>query len=66
MNRTVSIVLLVIGVLLLLLGWNASQSASSEISEALTGTPTNKAMWLILGGIACAVAGGVSLNRGSK
>jgi len=57
MERAVGIALIIIGVVLLIWGVNASQSLGSEVSEAFTGSPSDKSMWFIVGGIASAVVG---------
>lgn len=63
MNTAISLALLVGGIILLVFGWNASQSASSEISRVFTGNPTDKSMWMLVGGAVLAVLG---LLRGSR
>ena len=65
MNRSTGIVLLVAGIVLLIMGLNAADSLSSEISKFFNGTPTNKSVWLIIGGVAGIVLGLVSMGRGS-
>lgn len=62
-SKAVAVVLLAVGVILLVLGVNASQSVSSELSEAFTGNPTDQAIWYLIGGTACAILGFVSLKR---
>lgn len=57
MNRAVSFVLLAVGIILLIYGINATESLSSEFSEFFTGSPTNQAIWLLLGGIVCTILG---------
>jgi len=57
MNKIIGIALLVIGIVLITYGFNASDSVSSEVSRAVTGTPTHKTMWLLLGGSASAIIG---------
>jgi hypothetical protein len=42
-----------------------SDSASSGISRAFTGAPTNKTLWLLLGGIGSAIVGAVMVFRPS-
>jgi hypothetical protein len=63
MNKPLALALLVVGIVLLAMGINASDSASSEVSEALTGAPTDKSIWLIALGAIGAIAGGVGLLR---
>jgi hypothetical protein len=67
MNKGIGIALLVVGVALLIYGFNASDSVSSGFSRAFTGSPTNKTMWLLLGGAASVIVGGVmTLSRSGK
>lgn len=66
MNRIVSIALLVGGIGLMIFGINATNSFSSDVSRFFTGSPTDKAMWMLLGGIIASVAGLASLWRSSK
>ncbi len=57
MERGIGIALISIGVVLLIWGVNASHSFGSEVSKTFTGSPTDKTIWLIVGGIASAVVG---------
>ena len=66
MNKSISAALLVVGILLMIWGVSASESFSSDVSRFFTGSPTNKAMWLLIGGIVAAVVGLVGLSRGGK
>lgn len=66
MNRNLSIALLVVGLLLVFWGMSASGSFSSGVSKVFTGSPTNKAMWLLIVGAVAAVAGLFGLLRGGK
>lgn len=59
MNKAIGLALLAVGIALIVYGINASDSASSHLSKAFTGSPTNKALWLLIGGIASAVCGAV-------
>ena len=62
-NALVAIVLLVIGVALLVWGLNASDSLSSEVSEAFEGAPSNKSIALMAIGGLIGVIGLVKLLR---
>lgn len=67
MNKPLGIALLVIGVVLIVFGINASDSLGSDISRFFTGTPTDKSMWLLIGGIVSAIVGlFFSLGRSLK
>lgn len=65
MNKGIGLALLAVGVGMILLGMNASESFGSDVSRFFTGTPTRKSMILILGGIGATVGGGTVLARGS-
>lgn len=66
MNKGLGLALLVVGIGLIIYGMNASDSASSDISRAINGTPTNKTLWLLLGGIASAIVGTVTMIFSSR
>jgi len=63
MDQRVSIALLVSGVVLLVFGFNAYHSASSDISRFFTGAPTDKALWLLISGAITGIAGFVGLVK---
>jgi len=65
MNKGIGLALIVAGVVLVVYGIDASNSASSGISRAFTGAPTNKTLWLLLGGIASTIVGAVMTFRPS-
>ncbi len=66
MIKPLAVLLLVAGVALLIIGWQASQSFSSDLSRFFTGEPTDRAIWYLVGGAVASVAGLVMLLRGSK
>lgn len=66
MNRILSLVLLIGGVLLIAYGITASDSISSHFSRFFTGSPTDRTMWLLIGGAAAALVGLAGVLRGSK
>jgi hypothetical protein len=66
MNKAISLALLVGGILLLILGINAYDSSASDIARFFTGSPTDKAVWLMLGGVIGIGVGSVGLSRVSK
>jgi hypothetical protein len=57
MQRIFGIVLLVGGIVLLIVGMNASHSAADQISNTFTGKFTRDTAWYIFGGGAAAVVG---------
>jgi Protein of unknown function (DUF3185) len=57
MNKAIFLALLVVGVVLIIFGINASHSFSSDVSRTFSGSPTNKSIWLLVGGIAAAIIG---------
>lgn len=66
MNKIVSVGLLVGGVVLIVLGVSATNSFSSDVSRFFTGSPTDKAVWMLIGGAVAAAAGLFGTLRGSK
>ena len=59
-GRILGVVILVIGVGLLVTGYNASESAVDQISETLVGRYTDETIWYLIAGIA-GIVGGVLL-----
>ena len=45
------------GIVLIVYGINASNSAGSDLARTFTGAPTNKTLWLLIGGIVATVVG---------
>jgi hypothetical protein len=66
MNKGIGLALLAIGIVLLIFGINASDSFGSDVSRFFTGAPTDKSIWLLIGGVVAATVGAVSMLRGSK
>ena len=63
MNKIISLALVVVGVVLIIWGISAMDSLSSDVSQFFTGAPTNKAMWLLIGGIVIAIFGLIGTLR---
>ena len=63
MNKGISVALLVVGVILLVFGFNAYHSASSDVLRFFTGAPTDKALWLLIGGVIAGIVGFLGLAR---
>ena len=66
MNKILALALLGGGVALIIFGVKATNSFSSDVSRFFTGSPTDKAVWMLIGGIIAAIAGVTMTLRGSK
>jgi hypothetical protein len=66
MNRFSSFSLLALGVILIICGISASDSIGSDFSRLFTGAPTDKTIWLLIGGVAATVVGVGGLLGGKK
>jgi len=56
-NKLVSLVLVVIGLGLLYWGYSESQSVTSQVSEAFSGSPLDRVMFKYIGGVLALAAG---------
>ena len=66
MNKIISLALLAGGIVLIVVGINATNSFSSDVSRFFTGSATDKAVWMLIGGIVAAVVGLATLLRSPK
>lgn len=66
MNKALAIAILVGGIVLAIFGISASDSFSSDFSRFFTGKPTDKAMWMLIGGAAAVAVGSFGLIRAPK
>lgn len=68
MLRMFGLALFVLGVVLLVMGISAADSIGSQFSRFFTGEPTDKSVWLMVGGIACILlgAGGFMVFRANR
>ena len=64
MNTPVSIILLVAGIVLLIFGFTSMDSINSSFTKFFSGHPTDKSMWLLIGGAVATVVGLVGFTRG--
>jgi hypothetical protein len=55
-----------VGIVLLVFGFNASHSISSDVSRFFTGNPTDKSIWFLVGGAAAVILGLVVAIRGGR
>ena len=63
MHKAVALALLAGGILLLLFGVRAARSFSSDMARFFTGAPTDKAIWMLIGGVVLSIVGVVGLLR---
>jgi hypothetical protein len=67
MNKIISLVLLVGGIILIIAGVNATNSFNSDVSRFFTGSPTDKAVWMLIGGCIAAIVGLTgTVRKGSR
>jgi hypothetical protein len=66
MNKAISLALLIGGIILIICGVNESDSIGSSFSRLFTGNPTDRSIWLLIGGAVAAIVGGGGLLRGGK
>ena len=64
MNKIISLAILAGGIVLVIYGVSATKSFSSDISRFFTGSPTDKAIWMLIGGIVAIIIGLAGLLRG--
>ena len=66
MTNALSIVVLLGGIVLIVLGINAMNSFGSQLSTFFSGSPSNKAVWLLLGGLVATLGGMAGLFHREK
>ena len=66
MNKPISLALLAGGIILVIYGISASNSFGSSVSRTFTGSPTDRTIWVLIGGVVAVVAGLAGFMRGSK
>lgn len=66
MNKLISLALVVGGIVLIVMGVSATNSFNSDVSKFFTGSPTDKAIWMLIGGIVAVSIGLPGTLRGSK
>jgi hypothetical protein len=66
MTRAISLALIVGGVVLLYFGGQSYHSIANDVSRVLTGSPTNKTIWLIAGGVVATLAGLIGFASSGK
>jgi len=66
MNRILGAIVFAIGVVLLILAYNATNAPLEELSNTLTGRYSDRTMWYLVLGIAAAVGGGLLATFGNR
>jgi ABC-type uncharacterized transport system permease subunit len=66
MNKIASIALLVGGLVLMIIGINATNSFTSDVSRFFTGSPTDKAVWMLIAGFVATAVGLTFTFRNGK
>jgi hypothetical protein len=66
MRKLISLALLAGGIVLIVTGVNATHSLVSDVSRFFTGSPTDKAIWMLMGGVVAALVGLTMLWRSPK
>jgi hypothetical protein len=65
-QRAVGMVLVVIGVILFIIGMNATHSVADRWSDFFTGHFTDNTVWYIVGGVAAALSGVGMMTVGGR
>ena len=63
-NKLTSLAILAGGIVLVVIGVAATKSFASDVSRFFTGSPTDKAIWMMIGGIVAIIIGLGGLSRG--
>ena len=66
MYKTISVALVIAGIALLFFGLGASRALGSDVSRFFNGTPSDRSMWMLFGGVVLLILGVVGLLRGSR
>lgn len=66
MNKIISLALLIGGIILLIYGLSAADSVGSAFSRLFTGAPTDRTVWLLVGGGTATLLGAAGLFRGNR
>jgi uncharacterized membrane protein YidH (DUF202 family) len=64
MNKLISLAILAGGIVLVVIGVAATKSFASDVSRFFTGSPTDKAIWMMICGIVAIIIGLAGLSRG--
>ena len=65
-QRIIGLIVLIAGIVLLVMGIRETDSFSSQFSKFFTNSPTDRAVWLTIGGFAAIIAGGSCAMRSCR
>jgi hypothetical protein len=57
MNNVIGLAIFALGIFLLISGFNESQSFGSNLSRVFAANPTDRSLWMMVGGSAAVVSG---------
>ena len=63
-NKLIPLAIIAGGIVLVVFGVSATNSFNSDVSRFFTGSPTDRTMWLLIGGIVAIIIGLAGLFRG--
>jgi hypothetical protein len=66
MQKSISLAILVGGIMLLLFGVSELNSLTSSISRIFNGAPSDRAVWMMIGGVMMTVTGAAGLGFASR
>ncbi|MCZ6843452.1 MAG: DUF3185 family protein [SAR324 cluster bacterium] len=66
MNRIIGLVLIAAGAIVGWLGWEEKQSLGSKLTETFSGSPSDKAVWMLIIAGVLIVVGVVALIRSPR
>lgn len=61
-----SVAILAAGIILIIWGMMEMDSFGSDVSRIFTGSPTDRSMWLLIGGIVVSIIGIAGIVKGRK
>ncbi|MBA3603640.1 MAG: DUF3185 family protein [Parachlamydiaceae bacterium] len=64
--RTLALIALVVGIILLGFGINSTQAVTEKVVEGVSGRYTDNTMWYILSGVAMIIGGGALFLRNKE
>jgi hypothetical protein len=64
MNNLIWLAVLAAGIMLIIFGIRESESLRSDISRFFNGSPTDRAIWMLIGGVVATIVGLAGLSFG--